>query len=315
MKIAVLDASTLGADLDLSPLTSLGEASVYESTAPDRVAERIKDAEAVVINKIRLNESNLKEAKALRLICVAATGYDNIDLAYCRRRGIALCNVPGYSAASVAQVTLAMALSLCTHLKEYRAFVDGGDYSRSGVANRLIPVYHEIAGMTWGVVGGGAIGRAVARAAAAMGAKVVMCRRKEESEFPSADLTSLCRSCDILSLHVPLTDQTRGMLTKERIALMKPSAVVINTARGAVTDEAALAEALREGRLGGLGVDVYSAEPFGADHPFFPLLGRDDLCLTPHMAWGSFEARCRCLRILADNLRLFFEGKAQNRIV
>lgn len=315
MKIAVLDADTLGADLDLSPITCLGETAVYPSTSPEEVAARLADADAVVVNKIRLNETNLKNARRLRLICVAATGYDNVDLAACRQRGIALCNVPGYSTQSVVQVTLAMALSLCTHLKEYREFVDSGAYSRSGVANGLKPVFCEIAGSTWGVVGGGGIGRGVAKAAKALGAHVVMCRREKEEEFCQMDMDRLCEEAHILSLHVPLSDATRGMLSARRIARMKRGAIVINTARGAVADEAALAQALKEGRLGGLGVDVYSQEPLAVTHPFFPLLGRPDLCLTPHMAWGSRESRNRCLGILAQNLRRFFEGSPQNRIV
>ncbi len=315
MKIAILDASTLGADMDLSPITSLGETSVYDTTHPQQVAERVKDRDAVVVNKIRLNEENLKDAAGLKLICVAATGYDNVDTDYCRRRGIALCNVPGYSTQSVAQVTLAMALELMTHLFAYRRYVDSGDYSRSGVANRLIPVYHEIAGKTWGIVGGGAIASAVAAAAQAMGARVLICRRRQELRYESGDMDTLCRESDLLSLHVPLNDSTRNLLSRERIALLKPGAVVINTSRGAVTDENALAEALEQGRLGGLGVDVYSREPFGEDHPFYPLLGRDDLCLTPHMAWGSFESRSRCMAVLEENLRCFFAGRPQNRIV
>ena len=167
MQIAILDKSTLGADIDLTPIRALGKTAEYETTAPEQVAERIKDVQVVIVNKIKLNESNLI-GTAVKLICVAATGYDNIDLPYCRKAGIALCNVPGYSTDSVAQLSVAMALSLATHLNEYTKFVESGAYTASDVANRLTPVYHEISSMTWGVVGGGGIGTKVAEIAKAM---------------------------------------------------------------------------------------------------------------------------------------------------
>lgn len=314
MQIAILDKSTLGADIDLTPIRALGKTAEYETTAPEQVAERIKDVQVVIVNKIKLNESNLI-GTAVKLICVAATGYDNIDLPYCRKAGIALCNVPGYSTDSVAQLSVAMALSLATHLNEYTKFVESGAYTASDVANRLTPVYHEISSMTWGVVGGGGIGTKVAEIAKAMGCRVLMCRRKQEGNFPLTDIDTLCKEADILSLHIPLTDETRNLISRERIAAMKPTAILINTARGAVTDEQALADALRENRIGALGIDVYSAEPFGKDHPFYALLGDPRLCLTPHMAWGSYEARARCVAAMAENIARFFSGEHHNRIV
>lgn len=315
MKIVLLDTATLGEDVDLSPVRVLGEVTEYASTPSHSVAERLRDAEVVMLNKVRLNESNLREAHRLRLICVTATGYDNIDTAYCKERGIALCNVPGYSTDSVAQLTLSMALSLATHLPEYRAFVHDGSYTASRLANRLTPVYHELSSMTWGILGGGAIGGRVAAVAEAMGAKVLVCRRSPDPHYEQVSVDELCRRSDVLSIHVPLTPETRGMIHRERIASMKRGAILINVARGAVTDEEALAEAVESGHLGGLGVDVYSKEPFGADHPFSRLLGLPNVCLTPHMAWGSFEARARCVAIIADNIRGFFSGNEQNRIV
>jgi glycerate dehydrogenase len=313
MKIVVLDQATLGEDIDLSPLAAVGEIVVYDNTPPALVRERLMDADVAVLNKIKLHQDNLS-GTAVRLICVAATGYDNIDTAYCRKAGIALCNVPGYSTDSVAQLTLAMALQLATRLDEYTAYVNSGDYTASGVANKLSPVFHEIAGKTWGVVGGGGIGRRVARLAQAFGCRVLMCRRQEEREFEAADLDRLCREADILSLHCPLSEQTRGMLSRERIAMLKEGAIVINTARGAVTDEAALAQAVKEGSIA-LGCDVYSVEPFGKEHPFYELRGLPQVCLTPHMAWGSYQARQRCVAMMADNIRHFYQGESHNRIV
>ncbi len=312
--IKILDASTLGADLDLTPITSLGEAHVFPSTPPEQLAERLEVCEIAVLNKVKLTAPVLEAAKSLRLICVAATGYDNIDVAACRRLGIGVANVPGYSTQSVCQLTLAAALYLVTRLGQYRDFVASGAYSRSGAANRLEPVYHEIASMNWGVVGGGAIGTAVARAASAMGAKVTVCRRKNEGVYPLADIDTLCRTCDVISLHVPLNDSTRGLIDARRLSLMKPGAVLINAARGAVTDEKAVADALLSGKLGGFGCDVYSAEPFGEDHPFSRIRSLETVCLTPHMAWGSFEARTRCALSISENIRAFLKGEKLNRV-
>ena len=314
MKIVVLDAATLGADLDISPLYQVGQVTVYENTAPTEVAGRIADQEVIVSNKIRLNAENLKDAKKLKLICLAATGYDCVDTAYCRENGIGVCNVPGYSTHSVAQLAVTMALSLRTHLIPYRNFVHSGAYSRSGVANRLEPVWYELYGKTWGVVGGGNIGQEVAKIAQALGCKVLMCRRKPDPNFETVDIDTLCRESDIISVHVALTEETRGMIGKKQIEQMKPDAVLINVARGAVTDEAALAEAVLEGRLGGLGVDVYTEEPFGKDHPFQAILDRPNVCLTPHMAWGASEARNRCIAVVAENIRAFSNGVRMNRV-
>lgn len=314
MKIAILDAATLGEDINLEPLRSLGETVEYSGTSPEQIPGRLKDADVAVVNKIKLNGTNLP-GTAVKLICVAATGYDNIDTEYCKANGIALCNVPGYSTDSVAQLTLAMALSLATHLPEYNRTVSSGEYSASGVANKLTPIYHEISSLTWGVVGGGGIGGKVAQVAQAMGCKVLMCRRQPESRYEQVEIDELCRRSDIISLHVPLNDSTRGMISSERIATMKPSAILINVARGAVTDEEALAKAIEEGRLAGIGVDVYSAEPFPEDHPFYRIKDRDNVCLTPHMAWGSSEARNRCVREMAENIRDFYANGNRNRIV
>lgn len=315
MKIVLLDTATLGEDIDLSPIAALGNAVEYKHTLPEQVAERIVDADVVVLNKLKLNESNLKHAKALRLICITATGYDNVDTAYCRAREIAFCNVPDYSTDSVAQLTLCMALSLVSHLNEYRDFVHSGDYTASGIANRLVPVYHELSALTWGIVGGGAIGSRVAELASAFGSRILLHRRTPDTRYEQVDIDELCRRADIISLHVPLNDETRHLINRERLATMKPDAILINVARGAVTDEEAVAEAIERGRLGGLGVDVYAKEPFDAAHPFCRLTDHPRVCLTPHMAWGSYEARARCIAVIAENIRAFVRGERKNRIV
>lgn len=314
MNIVFLDAATLGDDIDLSPITSLGDTTVNKTTPLDTVCDCIRDAEVIVVNKIRLNESNLFCAKKLKLICVTATGYDNIDTEYCRANGIAVCNIPGYSTDSVAQLTVAMVLELYCKLSEYRDFVHSGAYSKSNTANRLSPVWSEISGKVWGVVGGGAIGGKVAKIADAFGCKVMVCRQKTDPLYETVDIDTLCERADIISLHIPLTDKTRGIINEQRIAKMKRNAVVVNVARGAVTDEKALAKAMIENRLGGLGIDVYSAEPMPKDHPFTELLSDKNVIFTPHTAWGSFEARTRCIAEVAKNITAFYKGEIKNRI-
>ena len=314
LNICVLDAATLGEDLDLSPLSRVGQVKIWQTTAPEEVAERLVGYDVVLINKIKLGAHNLKWAARLKLICVAATGYDNIDVDYCRSHGIGVANVVGYSTNNVAQLTVSMALSLITHLPEYNRMTADGSYSRGGVANCLTPAYHEIAGKTWGVAGFGNIGSAVGRVAGALGCRVLAFKRVPTDEVECVDLDTLCRSSDILSLHLPLNDSTRGMLDAAHIAMLPKGAIVINVARGAVADEEALAAALESGHLGGLGIDVYSTEPFGEDHPFTRLLGRDDVCLTPHMAWGSIEARERCLSEIILNIEAFLRDERRNRL-
>ena len=314
MKIVVLDAATLGGDLDLSPLYELGEVLAYPGTSAEELSERIVDADVIVSNKLKLNRGNLGTAQNLKLICVCATGFDCIDVEYCREKGVGLCNVPGYSTESVSQLTLTMALALIGHLGEYRRHVHTGAYTHGGVANCLTPVWHEIAGKTWGVIGGGNIGQRVAGIAEAFGCKVLMCRRKEDPKYETVDVDTLCANADIISVHTPLNEETRGLVGEKQIALMKKDAIFINVARGLVADEEALTRAIEEERLGGLGVDVFSVEPFGVDHPYTRILDRDNMILTPHTAWGASETRNRCLQIVADNIKVWQAGGRQNRV-
>ncbi|MGN1082088.1 MAG: NAD(P)-dependent oxidoreductase [Candidatus Avispirillum sp.] len=315
MKTVFLDAATLGDDIDLSPVTSMGETVIYAHTSPAQVSGRIGDAETVIINEVKLNRDTVGEATNLRLVCIAATGCDNVDLEYMKSRGVAVCNVSGYSTDSVAQTILAMVLSLATHIREYNGWVRSGSYSAGSVPNRLEPVYHEISGKTWGVVGLGSIGRKVAAAAAAMGCRVIANKRVPVPDFECVDIDTLCKNSDIITLHTPLTEETRGLISRERIAMMKKDAILVNVARGAVCDETALCEAVKNGRLGAVGVDVYSQEPFPESSPYTKIMGLDNVLLTPHMAWGSFEARNRCLAEIAENIRSFESGGTRSRLV
>ena len=315
MKIAILDAKTLGDDISLEAFFDYGEVSVYDTTTPTEMHERVADAEVIILNKIRCNAETLQNAKSLRLICVAATGYDNIDLAYCRSRKIAVCNVVGYSTESVAQLTLSMVLSLATNLTSFGTYVNDGRYTKSGVANALTPVFHELAGKTWGIYGYGNIGKKVARIADAIGCRVIVTKKTQTEEaFPGTDLDILCHESDILTVHTPLNEMTRGSINEARVASMKSDAILVNVARGAVMDEAAVASAILTGKLGGFGCDVYTEEPFPLSHPYQRLLGHPNVILTPHMAWGSHEARERCVNEIAKNIRAFVAGEIRNRV-
>lgn len=314
MQITFLDAATLGTDLSYEMFAPFGTVTVHQCTSNDEFENHICDADVVIVNKLKLNESNLACTNKLRLICVAATGYDNIDLNYCRKKGIAVCNVVGYSAQCVAQVTVSMALSLYTHLTEYTEFVKSGEYTKKGIANRLFPVYHEIAGKTWGIVGFGNIGHQVGRIATALDCRVLVNKRTPVTNWNCVDFETICRESDILSLHVPLNDATKNLLNREHIALLKPNAIVINVARGAVTDEVALAEAILNNRIGGLGADVYSLEPMPADHAFQSIKDRPNVYLTPHMAWGGYETRVRLLNEMAENIKAFLYGNKRCRV-
>ncbi len=314
LNIAVLDAATLGEDISFELFEKFGRVEVYPKTDARQVQFRVMDSDVVIVNKIKLNKSNLSSAKRLRLICVTATGFDNIDLDYCRIKGIAVCNVRGYSTDSVAQITMAMALSLMNHIPQYDRYVKDYSYSKSGVENHLTPVFHELRGMTWGVAGLGAIGSRVAELARAFGCRVLAYKRRPDPLYECVSLKALCEQSDIISIHLPLSSQTRNIISREMIAVMKPSAIVINAARGAVADEDALADAVAQGRIGGLGVDVYSAEPMPASSPYVRIMDNPNVIFTPHMAWGAYEARVRCMREIELNIDAFLRGKRRNRV-
>ena len=311
-KIVVLDAGTLGDDLSLLPLEAEGEVTVYRTSPPETVRERIKGADAVILNKVKIGEAQLPAEGAPGIICVAATGFDNIDLDACRRHGVAVANVKGYSSESVMQVTIGLVLSLVTHLSAYCEATADGRYTHGGNANLLVPTYHEVAGMTWGVVGAGKIGSRVADVARALGCRVLTHRRTPDGV--SVDLPTLLRESDIITIHTPLNPETRGLIGAAEIASMKDGVILVNMARGAVTDEAAVAAAVESGKIGGLGCDVFSIEPFPESHPYYAIRQRDNVLLTPHMSWGAYEARARCLDEMILNMRAFFAGEMRNRV-
>ncbi len=314
MNITVLDAKTLGEDINLSPLSHLGNVTVFDTTSTEDIRKRVLGSDVVILNKIKFNEATVGKNSGVKLVCVTATGFDNIDLDFCRNENIAVSNVVGYSTDSVAQVTLAIALSLFNRLPEYDGFSKSGGYTKSGVQNRLTPVYHELSGKTWGIAGFGNIGKKVGEIAKAFGCKLLVYKRTPVEGFECVDIDTLCAKSDIISIHTPLNDDTKNLINKERIALMKKDAILINSARGSVTDEEAICDAVISGKIAGFGTDVYSVEPYPENHCFNKLKDFKNVLLTPHMAWGAYEARQRCIEEIAKNIEAFYNGEQRNRV-
>ena len=314
MKIKILDTASLGEDTPIEILSRFGELETYTHTDESVIYDRVTDADVIVLNKVKITDKVFEAAKKLKLVCVFATGYDNIDLSSARAHGVGVCNVPGYSTDSVALYTVATVLSLVSHLDEYRDFVKRGEYSASGAPNRLIPVYHELSGKTWGIVGYGNIGKAVAKVADALGARVIVNKRTPTSERECVDIDTLCRESDVITLHCPLNDETRAIINADRLSLMKENTILVNEARGAVLDEEAVTEAVLSGKIAGFGCDVYSVEPFDKTHPYNKIKDAKNVVLTPHAAWGAYESRVRCINIIADNINAFLNDKTLNRV-
>ncbi|MCB1823374.1 MAG: 2-hydroxyacid dehydrogenase [Candidatus Competibacteraceae bacterium] len=298
-------------DLDFNGIDRiLPDLRYYPATAPDQVAARIAEAEVVISNKVVLDAAVLHHAPRLRLICIAATGLNNVDLAAATSRGVTVCNCRGYGTAAVVQHVFALLLALVTRLSDYQRAVRDGRWRQASQFCLLDFPIRELAGKTLGIVGHGELGRGVARVAEAFGMRVLIAQRPgavEEAQEGRVPLSILLPRVDVLSLHCPLTPETRGLIGAWELALMRRDAILINTARGGLVDEALLADALRQGALGGAGVDVLSLEPPVAGNP---LLAPDipNLIVTPHCAWGSRESRQRLVGQLAENITGFLSG-------
>lgn len=314
MNIDILDAKTLGFDISFDIYKKFGNVNVFDLTMPEQVAKRIEYSDIIIINKIKLNESNLSCCKNLKLICIAATGFDNVDIEYCRLNNIAVCNVIGYSTHCVAQVTVSMVLSLINHLVEYDRSVKDMTYTFGKVQNILMPVYHELYGKTWGIVGAGNIGGQVAKIAKAFGCNVIVYKRNKTDAYKCVDLKYLMSQSDIITIHLPLNEHTKNIISKDMISHLKKNAIIVNVSRGAVWDEEAIADALINNKISAMGCDVYSVEPMEKNHPFVKLIEYDNVCLTPHMAWGSYESRMRCMDEIANNIEMFLSGIKHNRL-
>ena len=310
MKTVFLDASTLGAS-DLSGIEAFGELVLWPTSSPEEALQRVADADVLIVNKIKVTEELMAAAPHLKLICEAATGVNNIDLAAAERRGIPVRNVAGYSTDSVAQLTFAHILDMVCDLRRFDSFVKSGAYSAGPIFTDVSAPYMELCGKTLGVVGMGAIGRKVAGIAQAFGMKVVYYSTSGTShcaDYPSVTLAELLSQSDVISIHAPLNERTRGLIGLEELRAMKPSAVIVNMARGGIIDEAALAEAISEEAIAGAALDVFSVEPLPADNPLLHTSHPERLRFTPHVAWASAEAISRLVDGITENIKTFYKS-------
>lgn len=310
MKIVILDgyASNPG-DLSWQELEEFGELTVYDRTQPEEVLQRISDAQIVLLNKTPMPAAVLENAPQLRMIGVLATGYNIVDVAAAKRCGITVCNVPGYSTAAVAQMTMALLLECTQQVGLHNTAIHQGRWQRSKDFCFWNVPLTELSGKTLGIIGYGAIGKAVAKVAQALGMTVIFTARTPRNEEGYVNLETLLQTADIVSLHCPQTAENLHMINAETIAKMKDGAILINTARGGLVDEAAVKYALESGKLAYFAADVVSKEPIAADNP---LLTAKNCILTPHIAWAPKETRIRLHQITTENVRAFLSGKPQN---
>lgn len=317
MKIVVLDGYGMNpGDMSWKPLEELGDVTVYDRTPADKVLERSANVEALLTNKTVLSGEMLRKLPQLKYVGVLATGYNVVDIEAARELGIVVTNIPAYSTDSVAQMVFAHLLAIVVRVEHYAAENRAGRWSRSDDFCYWDTPLNELAGKTFGIIGLGNIGRSVARIAGAFGMKVKAFTSKRPDELPEgiakADLDELFTTSDVISLHCPLTEGTYHLVNAERLAQMKKSAILLNTGRGPLVDEVALASALNNGEIYAAGVDVLSAEPPSADNP---LLTARNCFITPHLGWATKEARERLLQIAVDNLKGFIQGDVRNNVV
>lgn len=305
MKIVFLDAATMG-DVSFEPFEQLGEFVSYATSTPTEARERVKDADVVMINKVIVNKELIDAAPSLKLICVAATGVNNIDVDYAASKGIPVRNVAGYSTDSVAQSTFMYILSLAGGAPYFDNSVKSGSYSRSGMFTDPNWNWWELAGKTIGIIGLGNIGKKVAQIAEAFGMKVCYYSTSGTGhckDYPCLTLEELLKVSDVVSVHAPLNERTLNLLGAKEFAMMKPTAIIVNAGRGAIIVEADLADAVDNGVIAGAGIDVFVQEPIPEDHPYLKMKHPERMRLTPHVAWASVEARRRLVSMMADNVR------------
>ena len=305
MKIVFLDAATMG-DVSFEPFERLGEFVSYQTSTAEQARERVKDADVLMINKVLVNKELIDAAPSLKLICVAATGVNNIDIDYAASKGIPVRNVAGYSTDSVAQTTFMHILSLAGGAPYFDDSVKSGSYSRSGMFTDPNWNWWELTGKTIGIIGLGNIGKKVAKIAETFGMNVCYYSTSGTAhcqDYPCLSLEDLLCQSDIVSVHAPLNERTEGLLGAKEFAMMKPTAYVINMGRGAIIVEEDLAEAVDNGTIAGAGIDVFIQEPIPESHPYLKMKHPERMRLTPHVAWASVEARTRLVAMMADNVR------------
>ncbi len=315
MKIVVLERDSAGTDVDMSCFQKLGEVTYYPNTVAPEVAGRVKDADIIIGNKAPLNEETLKEAPNVKLICLFATGYDNVDLEYCKSRGIKVANVVKYCTSAVAQHTVLLALALMEKLAFYDDYVKSGAYSAQDRFSNFDRPFYELEGKTWGIVGMGTIGHRVAKMAEVFGCKVIFYSasgRSSCTEYERVEFDTLLAESDILSLHCPLSDRTRNLIDMDAFEKMKKTAVLINVARGPVVNTQDLYQALVEEKIAAAGLDVLEKEPMEKTNPLAQIKDSTRLIITPHMSWASIESRNRVVQEVAKNIEAFLAGEDRN---
>ena len=315
MKLVVLERNSVGTDIDVSCFEKFGEVTYYPNTVAENTAERVTDADIIIANKAPLNENTLKDAPHVKLICLFSTGFDNVDLNYCKSRGIKVANVINYCTPAVAQHTLMLALMLTEKAAFYDSYVKSGTYSAQDRFSNFDRPFNDLEGKTWGIVGMGTIGRKVAGLAQAFGCRVIFYSASGKSsctDYERVELETLLKESDILSLHCPLSDRTRGLINKEAFAQMKETAILINVARGPVVDTQALYDALITNQIAAAGLDVLEKEPMTRDNPLAKIQDSTRLIITPHMAWASTESRNNLVGEVCKNIAAFLEGEERN---
>lgn len=312
MKIVFLDIKTIGEVPNLDKLKELGEFESYPVTSSDQTADRIKGADIVITNKVVLDEALIKGADQLKLICVAATGMNNIDREAAKAEGIPVKNVAGYASEGVTQGTFAMILHLIYNLPEVDRYVKEFEYSRSDIFTNLDHTYHELNHMRFGIIGLGNIGGQVARVAEAFGAEVVYYStsgKNTSQPYQRLGLDELLQTSDIISIHAPLNENTQNLLDYSKLERMKSSALLINTGRGGIVNEKDLARALDKDLLAGAGLDVFEEEPINKDNPLLGIQKKEKLVMTPHMTWASVEARTELVDGIVENIKEFMKSE------
>ena len=308
MKIVILERGSVGDDVSVDCLKDLGETVIYHNTVAGEVEERVKEADIIIANKAPLNRETLKDAASLKMICEFATGFDNVDLEYCREKGIRVANVVDYSTAAVAQHTFALCFYVLEKLHHYDHYVKSGEYAaQTRFSNFDIP-FTELDGKVWGIVGMGNIGRRVAKIAEAFGCKVIFYSASGNStctDYERVDLDTLLQKSDFLSLHCPLSDKTRKLIDLDALKKMKKTSILINVARGPVVDDEALYTALTQHLIAGAGLDVTGTEPMKESNPLSKIMDSNRLIITPHLAWASIEARNRVVEETYKNIKAF----------
>ena len=309
MNIVFLDAKTIGEDIDLSGYDKLGTVIKYGFSTTEEARERTKDADVVIVNKVQINETSIGEAEHLKLVCVTATGTNNLDKAYLDAHGIAWRNVAGYSTETVAQHTFAMLLFLLEKLRYYDDYVKEERYVNDVSFTHFAEHFTEIHGKTWGIIGLGAIGRRVAEIARAFGAKVIYYSASgapAQEGYEQVDFETLLTQSDIISVHAPLNEHTEGLINSKAFEKMKSSCIFLNLGRGPIVDEQALYNALVRNQIAAAGLDVLCKEPMSADNPLLKIKASKRLLITPHIAWASVEARTHLMEIIHGQVKDFF---------